>query len=375
MFKYSFIAVIVSGLMLSACTNSQQKLAERQITAPEATAVETQKMPRWKQVDVASLEQTFPKETRTSAQFPAYVEALKLKAAQLGYKQETIDFAFSEAHFIERVIKSDRNQPEKKVTLDVYLPRIVTNGRLNQGAKLYQENQDTLEQISKKYGVPANYIVALWGLESGFGKVQGKEDVVSALATLAFEGRREELFTRQLMAALEIIEEGHIPQGQRLKGSWAGAMGQTQFMPSSFLTYAADGNGDGKIDIWNTQEDAFASAANYLATEGWKSGLPWGEQVTLSVDFNQQLEGIKTEQKKTVAQWKALGVQLPANSQLNDTMPVWLIIPDDDLHRSYLVTQNFRTIMHWNSSYFFALSIVTMADGVANKINSLPNAS
>ncbi|QIG06025.1 lytic murein transglycosylase [Proteus sp. ZN5] len=375
MFKYSFIAVIVSSLTLSACTNNQQKLAERQITAPEATAVETQKTPRWKQVNVASLEQAFPKETRTSAQFPVYVEALKLKAAQLGYKQETIDFAFSEVHFIERVIKSDRNQPEKKITLDVYLPRIVTNGRLNQGAKLYQENQDTLEQISKKYGVPANYIVALWGLESGFGKVQGKEDVVSALATLAFEGRREELFARQLMAALEIIEEGHIPQGQRLKGSWAGAMGQTQFMPSSFLTYAADGNGDGKIDIWNTQEDAFASAANYLATEGWKSGLPWGEQVTLSVDFNQQLEGIKTEQKKTVAQWKALGVQLPANSQLNDTMPVWLIIPDDDLHRSYLVTQNFRTIMHWNSSYFFALSIVTMADGVANKINSLPNAS
>ncbi|MBG2801178.1 lytic murein transglycosylase [Proteus mirabilis] len=375
MFKYSFIAVIVSGLMLSACTHSQQKLAERQITAPEEKAVETQKMPRWKQVNVASLEQAFPKETRTSAQFPAYVEALKLKAAQLGYKQETIDFAFSETHFIERVIKSDRNQPEKKITLDVYLPRIVTNGRLNQGAKLYQENQDTLEQISKKYGVPANYIVALWGLESGFGKVQGKEDVVSALATLAFEGRREELFARQLMAALEIIEEGHIPQGQRLKGSWAGAMGQTQFMPSSFLTYAADGNGDGKIDIWNTQEDAFASAANYLATEGWKSGFPWGEQVTLSVDFNQQLEGIKTEQKKTVAQWKALGVQLPVNSQLNDAMTVWLIIPDDDLHRSYLVTQNFRTIMHWNSSYFFALSIVTMADGVANKINSLPNAS
>lgn len=375
MFKYSFIAVIVSGLMLSACTNSQQKLAERQITSPEVTTVEEPKTSRWKRVNVASLEQAFPKETRTSAQFPAYVEALKLKAAQLGYKQETIDFAFSEAHFIERVIKSDRNQPEKKITLDVYLPRIVTNGRLNQGAKLYQENQETLEKISTKYGVPANYIVALWGLESGFGKVQGKEDVVSALATLAFEGRREELFARQLMAALEIIEAGHIPQGQRLKGSWAGAMGQTQFMPSSFLTYAADGNGDGKIDIWNTQEDAFASAANYLATEGWKSGLPWGEQVTLSVDFNQQLEGIKSEQKKTVAQWKALGVQLPANSQLNDAMPVWLIIPDDDLHRSYLVTQNFRTIMHWNSSYFFALSIVTMADGVANKINSLPNAS
>lgn len=149
MFKYSFIAVIVSGLMLSACTNSQQKLAERQIIPPEATAVEAQKTPRWKQVDVASLEQAFPKETRTSAQFPAYVDALKLKAAQLGYKPETIDFAFSEAHFIERVIKSDRNQPEKRITLDVYLPRIVTNGRLSQGAKLYQEHQDTLEQISK----------------------------------------------------------------------------------------------------------------------------------------------------------------------------------------------------------------------------------
>lgn len=173
-------------------------------------------------------------------------------------------------------MKSDRNQPEKKITLDVYLPRVVTKGRIAEGAKLYQANQQTLVQISNQYGVPANYIVALWGLESGFGRVQGKEDVISALATLAFEGRREALFSRQLMAALEIIENGHLPVGQRLKGSWAGAMGQTQFMPSSFLTYAADGNGDGNIDIWNSREDAFASAANYLATEGWLRDLLGG---------------------------------------------------------------------------------------------------
>lgn len=372
MFKYSLIGIIVSGFVLSACADSQQKQVEKSVITSETTPLGTPAPLRWKQINVSSLEQTFPKDSRTPAQFPAYVEALKLKAAQLGYKAETIDFAFAEVHFIERVVKSDRNQPEKKITLDVYLPRIVTNGRINEGAKLYQANQEALNRISNKYGVPANYIVALWGLESGFGKVQGKEDVISALATLAFEGRREELFSRQLMAALEIIEGGHLPEGQRLKGSWAGAMGQTQFMPSSFLTYAADGDNNGTIDIWNSREDAFASAANYLATEGWKNGLPWGEQVTLAVDFNQQLEGIKAEQQKTVTQWKALGVQLPANSQLTDNMPVWLIIPDDDMHRSYLVTQNFRTIMHWNSSYFFALSIVTMADGVANKINSLP---
>lgn len=372
MFKYSLVAVIVSGFILSACADSQQKAAENSVITAKESVTTISALARWKQINVDSLELAFPKASRTTAQFPAYVEALKLKALQLGYKPETIDFAFSEVHFIERVVKSDRNQPEKKMTLDVYLPRVVTNGRINEGAKLYQTHQDTLDRISHQYGVPSNYIVALWGLESGFGKVQGKEDVVSALSTLAFEGRREALFSRQLMASLEIIESGHLPEGQRLKGSWAGAMGQTQFMPSSFLTYGADGNGDGKIDIWNSREDAFASAANYLATEGWKSGLPWGEQVTLPVDFNQQLEGIKTEQQKTVSQWKALGVQLPANSKLSDDMPVWLIIPDDDMHRSYLVTQNFRTIMHWNSSYFFALSIVTMADGVANKINTLP---
>lgn len=372
MFKYSFIAVIVSTVLLSACADSHQKITEKKPVTSEISNIATSAPARWKQIDVASLEQAFPKQSRTPAQFSAYVDALKQKAAELGYKPETINFAFSEIHFIDRVVKSDRNQPEKKITLDVYLPRVVTKGRIAEGAKLYQANQQTLARISNQYGVPANYIVALWGLESGFGRVQGKEDVISALATLAFEGRREALFSRQLMAALEIIENGHLPVGQRLKGSWAGAMGQTQFMPSSFLTYAADGNGDGNIDIWNSREDAFASAANYLATEGWQQDLPWGEQVSLPANFNQQLEGIKTEQQKTVAQWKALGVQLPANSQLSDDLKVWLIIPDDDLHRSYLVTQNFRTIMHWNSSYFFALSIVTMADGVANKINTLP---
>lgn len=370
MFKYSSIAVILTGVMLSACASHSQNQTEKMLAMNNATASHQENQPRWKNVDVTALEQAFPKSARTPAQFPAYVDALKQAAAQLGYQAETIDFAFADIHFIERVVKSDKNQPEKKITLDVYLPRIVTEKRVNEGAKLYQANQAALDRISQQYGVPVSYIVALWGLESGFGKVQGKEDVISALATLAFEGRREALFSRQLMAALEIIENGHIPQGQRLKGSWAGAMGQTQFMPSSFLTYAADGNGDGKIDIWNTREDAFASAANYLATEGWQKALPWGEQVTLPASFNQQLEGIKPEQQKTVAQWKALGVQLPQNSQLRDDMATWLIIPDDDLHRYYLVTQNFRTIMHWNSSYFFGLSIVTMADNVANKMNT-----
>ncbi|OAT38883.1 lytic murein transglycosylase [Proteus myxofaciens] len=368
MFKYSSIAVIISSFILSACAGSHQNQPEQSMAIKETVTAKMDATPRWKRVDIDALAQQFPKDKRTTDQFPAYIDALKRQAAQLGYKPETIDFAFSEIHFIERVVKSDNNQPEKKITLDVYLPRVVTKGRINEGAKLYQAHREVLESISQQYGVPTSYIIALWGLESGFGRVQGKEDVVSALATLAFDGRREELFSRQLMAALEILENGHIPEGQRLKGSWAGAMGQTQFMPSSFLTYATDGNGDGKIDIWNSREDAFASAANYLATEGWQKGLTWGEQVTLPTQFNTQLEGIKPEQQKTVAQWKALGVKLPAVSQLSDDTPVWLIIPDDDMHRSYLVTQNFRTIMHWNSSYFFALSIVTMADGVANQL-------
>ncbi|EKT57528.1 lytic murein transglycosylase [Providencia sneebia] len=359
--KTLLFTLIGSAFLVSCAAKHSESVSPKVITTQQEAVIE-------KQVD--ALDKAFPIDQREPSQFPAYVELLKEHALAQGIKQSTIDRGFANIHFIERVVKADKGQPEKRatVTLDSYLKNVLPASRINAGAQKYWENEAILNAVSKRSGVPPQYIVALWGLESGFGRSQGKEDVISALATLSFEGRREALFSKQLFAALEIMDKGYIPDDQQLKGSWAGAMGQSQFMPTSYLAYAVDGDGDGKIDIWNNKADVFASIANYLATEGWQSALPWGYQVNLPADFNRQLEGVKTEQGKTVAQWEKLGVKLPAFAKLPSNVKTWIVIPDDPQGRTYLVTDNFRTIMHWNRSYYFALSVCLMADGIAQKI-------
>ncbi|MDU4094913.1 MAG: lytic murein transglycosylase [Pantoea sp.] len=308
---------------------------------------------------------TLAQQGRDPAEFPAYVEQLKTQARQQGINQQTLESAFANVHFVDRVIKSDRNQPEQKVTLDDYLARVITPKKVAQGRSNFQQYQQQLATVSQQYGVPAQYIVALWGMESNFGQLQGREDIISALATLAFEGRREAFFTKELIAALKMIQQGHI-SAPEMKGSWAGAMGQNQFMPSSYLNYGTDGDGDGKIDIWRNQQDVFASTANYLAKEGWKSGEGWGREVILPVDFEPQQAGLKTAQAKTVGEWEKLGVRLSSSDALPDThQRAWIILPDDVGGRAFMVYDNFRTIMRWNRSYYFAISIGTMADAVA----------
>ncbi len=302
---------------------------------------------------------------RDPAEFPSYVEQLKKQAVAQGIPQATVDSAFANVHFVDRVITADRNQLEKKITLDDYLNRVLPAWKIQRGREMRQQYQSKLARATARYGVPQQYIVALWGMESGFGKIQGKEDVISALATLAFEGRREAFFTRQLMAALRIIEQGHVDAGN-LKGSWAGAMGQSQFMPTSFLTYAADGDGDGKIDIWNNLDDVFASTANYLATEGWQPGVSWGREVKLPAGFRAEALGLKEAQAHSVNEWAEQGVVLPNGAPLPvSAIRGWVIAPDDIQGRAFLVYDNFRTLMHWNRSYYFAISVGMMADGIA----------
>ncbi|BBV04639.1 lytic murein transglycosylase [Providencia rettgeri] len=360
--KPTLLYTLVAGLFLTSCSATQNESVVTQPITVEQNAAIAQ--------EVVALDKAFPIEQREPSQFPAYVELLKEHAITQGIKPDTIERAFANVHFIERVVKADKGQPEKRatVTLASYLKNVLPQSRINAGYDKYLENKSILDAISDKYGIPPQFIVSLWGLESGFGRSQGKEDVVSALATLSFEGRREALFSKQLLAALEIMDKGYIPEDQQLKGSWAGAMGQSQFMPTSYLSYAADGDGDGKMDIWNNKSDVFASIANYLSTEGWQAQLPWGYQVNLPADFNKTLEGVKAEQGKSVSEWQELGVALPAFAQLPSDVKTWVVIPDDPEGRAFLVTENFRTIMHWNRSYYFALSVCMMADGIANKI-------
>lgn len=309
-------------------------------------------------------QQTLSQLGRDPAEFPAFVESLKAKARAQGISQPTLERAFASVHFVDRVIKADQQQPEQQITLDDYLRRVLPDSKITQAKAAMQDPQAALQRVSQRYGVPPQYIVALWAMESQFGRIQGKEDVISALATLAFEGRREAFFTRELLAALTIIEQGHLPD-RAMSGSWAGAMGQNQFMPSSFLNYGADGDGDGKIDIWNNLDDVFASTANYLAKEGWHQTQRWGEEVTLPAEFTASLAGIETRKAKSVAEWRRLGVQASAGASSADTQRAWIILPDDLQGRAFMVYDNFRTIMQWNRSYYFAISIGRLADAIS----------
>ncbi|MCE0811356.1 lytic transglycosylase domain-containing protein [Buttiauxella sp. S04-F03] len=345
---------VITFMLTSFSALSSDKQAQSIVNPSVATQPETTPAPT-----------TLAQQGRNPAEFPAFVETLKEQARLQGISDSTINKAFASIHFVDRVIKSDQSQLEKKIMLDEYLSRVITPQKIEQARAQYQQHRNELEAISNRTGVQSQYIVALWAMESHFGEIQGKEDIVSALATLAFEGRREAFFTKELMAALKILDQGHITV-QELKGSWAGAMGQSQFMPSSYLRYGADGDGDGKVDIWTNISDVFASTANYLETEGWKAGGEWGREVTLPEGFDRSLAGTKTDQSKTVSQWQKLGITLKdATTPPAPTRKAWIITPDDNLGRSFLVYNNFRTIMHWNRSYYFAISIGTMADAIA----------
>ncbi|MBD1389705.1 lytic murein transglycosylase [Neiella sp. HB171785] len=295
--------------------------------------------------------------------FEQYLEQVKQQAVAQGISESTIDTAFGNAKFIQRTVKLDRNQPEKRQTLDTYLPKRVPQWKIDKARKLYKQHYPLLKQIGDQYGVQPRFIVALWGNETNFGSYTGNFDIVSALATLAYDGRREEFFRKELIAALTILDQGHIELGQ-FQGSWAGAMGQTQFMPSSFLAFAVDHDGDGRKDIWGTQADVFASIANYLAQSGWNDDLTWGRQVKLPEGFDTELAGLKT--KKSLAEWQQLGVRRYDMSNLpTRDIEASLVLPDDAHGRAYLAYGNYDVLMKWNRSYYFVTSVGYLSDRIA----------
>ena len=324
----------------------------------------------------ASLSTSVLAEQKTQADFDAYVAALKKEALEKGYDEVLVDQALATAKFKKKVISADKNQPEVKETLETYLPKRVPQWKIDRARKLYKENQDVLEKVAKEYGVQARFIVALWGLESNFGKIQGGHSVIASLVTLAFDGRRETMYKNQLWAALDILKEGHITL-DKFKGSWAGAMGQTQFMPTSFNAYAVDYNGDGRKDIWTTEEDAFASIANYLKQAGWNDDLTWGRQVKLPEGFdnaNILKRGTRTrsqwleywkDSERSLADWQAIGVRKMDGSDLpNVDVTAAMVMPDDVNGRMYLAYDNYKALMHWNRSYYFATSVGYLSDRI-----------
>ncbi len=292
--------------------------------------------------------------------FGLWVEDVKKEAISKGISQALVDRAFAGLTPNPSLIELDRKQPEGRKSFGDYLADTVTQARINQGRKLYAQHKALLESTAQKYGVPARFIVALWGIETSFGGYTGNQPTIEALVTLAYDGRRSEFFRNELFAALHIVEQGHTTL-EAMNGSWAGALGQCQFMPSSFHTYAVDANGDGKIDIWNNLPDIFASMANYLKTEGWDANLTWGRKVRLPQGFDMALTDGK--QYKSLAQWTALGVVDEQGSALPaKPLQAAITIPGQPYEGVYLVYSNYDVILHWNKSRYFATAVGTLAD-------------
>jgi membrane-bound lytic murein transglycosylase B len=297
--------------------------------------------------------------------FDAWLQGVRKEGLARGIKQSTLDSALTGLQVIPRVVELDRKQPEFTLTFDQYMSRVVSARRVKKGRAKYRENRELLDEIGKRYGVQPRFIVALWGIETDFGRLTGGFKVVAALATLAFDGRRSAYFRKQLFNALTIIDQGHITAA-KMMGSWAGAMGQSQFMPSSFLNFAVDYDGDGRRDIWTNRADVFASAANYLKQAGWRGDQTWGRAATLPADFDVALLGLKT--RKRLSEWQRLGVRradggdLPARD-----LRASLVRPKQGESPVYLVYDNYRAILKWNRAHLFATAVGTLADRVGGK--------
>ena len=240
--------------------------------------------------------------------FKIWIENFKNEAKEAGLSDNIINENLDNAKFIPRIIELDRKQPEFTLSLSEYLNKVVNKKRINKGIEKIRENWDLLEEISNKYKVQPRFIVALWGIETDFGRISGGFPVIDSLATLSYDGRRRTYFSKELINALKIIENGHI-DGKNMRGSWAGAMGQPQFMPSSFLSYAQDYNNDGRKDIWTTKEDVLASAANYLSQLKWNNNETWGREVLIIDESYLDHSTLTLENEKTLNDWQELGVR------------------------------------------------------------------
>ncbi len=294
--------------------------------------------------------------------FAHWLSGLRQEALADGIRPATLDRAFAGLEPLPRVIELDRQQPETVVSYADYLRRVVSPERRDAARERLAQNRPLLEQIGRRYGVQPRFIVALWGIETSFGQASGKFPVVASLATLAYDGRRSAFFRKELINALRIVDQENIDPKDML-GSWAGAMGQSQFMPSSFLLYAVSYSGDGRRDIWHRREDVFASIANYLSQLGWRADETWGRAVRVPAGLDPALIGPSV--KKPLAQWRELGLRRADGGPL-PVAPIQasLLRPGGPDGPAILAYDNYRVLMKWNSSNYFATAVGFLADSM-----------
>ena len=315
----------------------------------------------------------------TEEGFRAYLPQLRAQAERAGVSRATIDRVFPTLAFSSRTVELDRAQPGGTPSSNAnppfapYRARHVTQELISRGRQRYASNLTHLREIGQRFGVDPAVIVAIWGKETSYGAITGDFDLLNSLASLAYEGRRRQLFSEEFVATLKMMDRG-IPRST-LRGSWAGATGHPQFLPSVYLRLAVDGDGDGRKDIWNSQADALASIGNYLSNAGWKPGLRWGVPATVPANLDRNSIRPRTRAPRcprvferhsrwmTVGEWRRLGV-VPLRSGLSDRDMASLIEPDGPNATAYLATNNYRTILDYNCSNFYALTVLLLADGI-----------
>lgn len=292
--------------------------------------------------------------------FEEWLEAVKTEAEQRGLDSEAVSKVLSDVEPSRRVIELDRRQPEFTQTFWAYLDRSVSADRIKKGRALLYQHRDLLTRIEKKYGVQGRFLVAFWGLETNFGQFLGGFSVINAIATLAYDDRRSEFFRAELFDALSVLDQGHIAP-ENMMGSWAGAMGQPQFMPSTFARYAVDEDGDGKKDIWTSLPDVFGSASNYLSRLGWDNQYTWGREVMLPKAFDLELAARGT--KHPLSRWQDIGVRRMDGRDLpNVDLQGAIVLPAGHKGPAFLVYSNFDAILNWNRSLLYAISVGHLAD-------------
>ena len=296
--------------------------------------------------------------------FNQFLAGVRRDAMARGISPATIEAAFQQIAFLPRVVELDRKQPEHKMTFAEYFQKVVTQDRIAEARQKLVENWALLQQVWQRYRVQPRFVVTLWGVESNFGRMMGTFNVPAALATLAYDGRRGAMFRGELLAALKILDQGNVAPVQMV-GSWAGAMGQCQFMPTTFLSYAVDFNGDGRRDIWNSTPDVLGSIGNYVSRLGWRGDESWGQMVVLPGGFDASLAGLDT--RRPISDWARLGVRPASATGFSGSEPAAsLVLPDGPGGTALLVYDNFRAIKKWNNSNYFAAAVGYIADSIGS---------
>ncbi|WP_081816388.1 lytic murein transglycosylase [Fodinicurvata fenggangensis] len=302
--------------------------------------------------------------TAVDPSFQNWVDELRNQAIREGVSPNTFDQAFERVRPLDRVIELDRSQPEFTLSFWRYMSNAVNDRRIEEGRDLLQQHRPLLSEVEQRYGVQPRFLVAFWGLETNYGATFGNFPVISSLATLAYDERRSAFFREELLHALKILDSGDISP-ERMEGSWAGAMGHLQFMPSTYTAYATDADGDSRRDIWGSMPDVFASAANFLSSIGWRGDQTWGQEVRLPANFDWSLVSIETmpETLKTIDEWKALGLHGADGATLpSDNREAAVILPAGSEGPAFLVYHNYTRILQWNRSILYAVAVGYLAD-------------